>query len=318
MDSPVRLELPRLSHLHLLELLLPLVPGIIVTTGLTLCSSPIALKFWGVPLGYKAKLALAIALAYGLGLAMMTIVQLADSIVMRLLTKPFPGQPWANPYWRKVIGQFVDSSLVPAIPSSMTPEELDKFVIYVSGIGRDQSLKANFSERSKSLQVLQQSLKKIADSTARIPADAPPKAREIIEGTAPVVSRASSTYEQEKWHLASTEEKIRTIVADVEWLSLYNALETLPNPKSPYGAFSLLLASLQSAAIGALWLVIQFRELRSPVAWAFWAVALLITSYGFWVNFQYDERQRNLASSQIGVMISKIRGRSGHEGSEQK
>jgi hypothetical protein len=75
MELPLKVALPRMSHVHVLQVLLPLVPGMVVTVGLSLSCSPLAQRFWSIGLGYKAKLGGAIALTYILGLALMTTAQ---------------------------------------------------------------------------------------------------------------------------------------------------------------------------------------------------------------------------------------------------
>lgn len=318
MESPVRIDLPRLSHLHLLELLLPLVPGIVVATGLTLTSSPIACRFWHIPLGYKARLALALALAYALGLAMTTITQAADSFVMRLLKKYPPAQPWANTYWRRVAASFVGSGLVPKIPSSLSPKELDDLVKYVSGLRENSVATSDFVSRYKSIQKLEESLKKYGDTTARIPPGKTELAKEITDKGASDASRASSALEEAKRSLAESEETIRIVASDIEWLSLFNALETLPKPKSPYLPLKFLMTSLQTAAIAAIYLVVEFKELWSPVAAVLWALVLFATTHTLWLDFQFNQYLRNLNSSQIAAMLQAIRDRPQQEECEPK
>jgi hypothetical protein len=317
MESPVRIELPKLSHLHLLELLLPLVPGVVVTTGLTLSSSPIASKFWLIALGYKSKLALALALSYAIGLATITIMQSANDLVMRLVERPAPGEPWGNTYGRRIAATFVGAGLSPKMPSSMSPKEVDDFVKYVSGLSGAKSLKIEFTNHYDSLKKLEESLKKYADTAARIPPDKAQQIKEILDKSGTDISRISSTFEEQKQALAKTEEGIRLIVSDVEWLSLYNALELLPSPNSPYLAFSLLMTSLQSASIGGLWLVIRYKELQSSVAGVFWALVLIATSRGIWLNFRLNHFYRNLSSPQLAAMLEKITQQS-HQDPEPK
>jgi hypothetical protein len=81
MDFPLRVELPRLSHLHALQLLLPFVPGTVAAVGLAFSTSSFTYHFQAIGLGYKTKLGIALALAYVFGLAAMTVTQSAQHLV---------------------------------------------------------------------------------------------------------------------------------------------------------------------------------------------------------------------------------------------
>ena len=86
MELPVKMELPKLSHLHILEILSPLVPGILVITGLALADSPFSQRFWNIGLGYKGKIALAVALSYSVGLRLYNALEMVHTS-----TSPYAG-----------------------------------------------------------------------------------------------------------------------------------------------------------------------------------------------------------------------------------
>jgi len=62
MEPPLRIELSKFSHFDVIQLVLPFIPGLVVTVGLMLSTSSLAHRFGAIPLGYKTKLAVAIAI----------------------------------------------------------------------------------------------------------------------------------------------------------------------------------------------------------------------------------------------------------------
>src|ERR1700730_6779684 len=110
MDFAVKMELPKLSHLHIIDMLVPLVPGIIIATGFALRDAPSFKKFWGIELGYKSKLALSVALIYITGMAIMALIEFGNYFLMKCLNSPLQephgitptGEEWRQSTWAKI------------------------------------------------------------------------------------------------------------------------------------------------------------------------------------------------------------------------
>jgi len=141
-----------MSHVQVLQVLLPFVPGVVVTAGLALSGSSLAQRFWTIGLGYKTKLAVAISLAYILGLAMMTMTQSVNDLVMGKFKPPLAVFPWDNSYWRRVAAAYVGASLLPT-PGPLSTQELDRFVDQISKMTPDaQAAVTRFREGAQNLE----------------------------------------------------------------------------------------------------------------------------------------------------------------------
>ena len=305
MESPIRFQVQEFTRLHLLELLVPLVPGLILTTGLTLVNGPIAGRFWAMPLGYKSRLGLALALAYVLGLAVMAVTQFLNSVSMKLLWRPGTALPWVNPYWRQVATDYLGLDLVPKAELE-TAKELDLFVQYVINLGQQKSLKMrSWADLDKGLKRLQQAFEQyraVETLTSQ-------QAEKNESAAADAAVKASSLLESGKRQLAEAAIGIRPIAEDNGWLTLHHALALLEAPKSPYSAFSLLTASMQAAGAVAIAILVLSKQINSLVL-AFWILVVCSTTYGLWLDFKMNTFFRSLNSGQVAVMISELRGSS--------
>src|ERR1039458_8256670 len=102
MEPPVRIELSKFSHLDVLQLVLPFIPGLVVTVGLMLANSPLAHRFDTTLLGYKTKLIIAIAITYVIGSVMITLAGAVEAIINHIAKSHPPTSPWENTYWRRL------------------------------------------------------------------------------------------------------------------------------------------------------------------------------------------------------------------------
>jgi hypothetical protein len=139
MELPLRVEIAKLSHLHIIEFLLPLLPGIVISTGLSLSNSTLAQQFWANPIGYKTKLAIAFALTYVSGLALLAIVGTLDVVVLGFLDDNKTASPWRNGYWQRLAREYVGEGLSPDSARYSTAE-LEEFAKYVTK-DRDKDLR---------------------------------------------------------------------------------------------------------------------------------------------------------------------------------
>ncbi len=285
MELPLKVELPRLSHIHVLQLLLPFVPGIVVTVGLALSSSSLAQRFEVIGVGYKTKLAVAVALTYISGLAVLTVTQTVNSIVMRRIGHERPAEPWNNSYWRRVATTYVGSALSP-MSASFSPEDLDRLVKQYAALSTAQNTpgKELTSYREKVLQ-LDKILSHLRDSVTKVNPVNAEQVRELLAKVQGLISEAEPALHTAKESLDAVENKLRVIGVESEWHWLYEALQFLPTTvQHPFGAFTLLMSSLQAVGLCTLWLMIQYRELWNLVGISFAIVLFLATSHGWTIN----------------------------------
>lgn len=201
MEAPFKVELPRLTHLGFLQLLLPFIPGVVIILGFAVSNSWVSQRFATLPIGYKTKVTFAIVVTYVIGLILSYVTQAATSIVIGLIKPATETLPWNNAYWRQVAGSYVGVTLSPE-QRSYSSRDLDAFV---------QSGRIHTSQQ-------------------------------VLE---------------------TSERKLRELIVDSNWRTLHLALRRLPTElQDPFGAFYLIAASMQAAALGELYVVLEFGELR--------------------------------------------------------
>lgn len=233
MELPVKLEIPKLSHLHILNVLLPFVPGIVVTLGLSLSGSPLANKMWMFGLGYKTKLTLAIAITYICGLAMMMVTQVVTGRLRKLIFRHKAiGAPWDNSYWRQVAIEYLGDSLAPA-NGPLTAEAIKKMT--------PSDLDASTARYRQTIQLLEQTK---SDSAKNSTDEAVAAVTRLDE--------AKTSVDKAKLDLDASYAVVCSKARDWEWVSLYYALMLLPMPDDAYAESTSLAGSLQAAGIGAL------------------------------------------------------------------
>ena len=308
MELPLKVELPRLSHLHVLQLLLPFVPGIVVTVGWALTASSPVQKFEAIGLGYKMKLVVAVALAYIIGLTAMAVTETADAIVMRLLRREPSTSPWANSYWRRVATTYVGSELSP-MNAAFSSGDLDRLIQYVASLARTPQTGAAITKYRESILELEKQLIHHQDTLASA---TPATLEQVKERNIPgVINQGSTIIQGAKDTIESIERKLRVSGVESEWHTLYQALTFLPaDVYYQFGPLMLLMSSLQAAALGALWLMIQFQDLRYLPGMLFAVVLLFATTYSLWYDYKLRQFLTALSSPQIAAMIQDIQKRS--------
>jgi hypothetical protein len=314
MELPLKVELPKLSRIHVLELFVPFVPGTVVTVCLMLGAAPLAQRFLGLAIGYRTKLALAVALTYVIGLAMMTVVQSINSLLMGLLKPPSEALPWNNSYWRRVAVSYVGSNLSPATALFSTAE-LNRFLEYIGAMAAqhfDSVMLAKIADCRKTALILETALS-TAEKSAASGAQISP---ELLDARSALTLKASATLQAIKPELDKFDTSLRDLGVESERHSLYQALEFIPSSvQKPYDTFGLLSSSLQTAGVAALCMMIQYPELRT-VPGALLSIGLVIsTTHALWLSFRIDRHFRDRSSSQIAAMIQKSRQRPNQEAS---
>jgi len=295
------MELPKLSHLHALQLLLPLLPGVVVAVGLTLSSSSLSHRFWGIDLGYKTKLAVALSLTYVLGLAVMSVVDQGTAIIIGLIQRHHfapGGAPWENSYWRRVATAYLGRNLSPAT-ASFSLSDLDRINKYAAGVARTRTL-----EILQEFQQIDNRLQELGDKIERATQVGAEQAREALDGFRRQFTELSAKAQQSKQEIT---QNLIEQATSLEWSSLYAALRRLPAPANPYEAVSLLMSALQGAGIAAIWLIAKYAELRSLTGVFFFGLLTVSASYARWRISELNYFYGQLSSSQIAAMIQEMR-----------
>jgi hypothetical protein len=312
MELPFKFEGPKLTHLHILQLLLPIFPGMVVVIGFALTHSSVAHHLWDIDLGYKVKVALAIATIYTIGLATSSIISVINSVVMRLIRRPRSGTPWANSYWRRIATEYLGSSLSPDTASFSSAEDLDRLNKFIAGLTNKEVQQLGIAKRREALQVIEKSLAQLAGTITGATAQEAqkPELGVLLSKARKVAAEQTSSLKAQKDVIEEVERQLRDLGIEYEWHSLYHALLFMqfPNLADPYGAFSLLMESLQAAGIAALWLMIQ-SGLWSPTGLFFVISLVLTTGFVRWLAFLMNGYYRIFASSQLAGMIQDIRQR---------
>jgi hypothetical protein len=287
-------------------LFLPFVPGIVVTVGVTLSHSAAAQQFSAIQIGYNTKLAIAVALTYVIGLALMIVTGTCADAAIALL-KPHSGAgPWNNPYLRRVAASYLGSTLLPegTPTSSGDAERTARFMWAVAG------KTAQFPDITALRERVEQSediLKKATDAHGNRGGP-----------VADTLSEVSRSVAEQKEALEKIEKDLGTVTSDVEWLTFYGALKFLDaDVQSPFESYQLLTASLQAAAVGSIWLMLQVRELRNSVAICFAIVLLMATIHRQWAFSIVNRHVSDYALVPIAAMIKAVRQRSNPEASPE-
>ena len=308
MVPPLRVDLAKLSHVHVLGLLLPFVPGIVMTAGLTLGHSSMVRQFEAIPLGYNTKLAVAVGLTYVIGMALMTVTQACTDSAMMLFKPPSGAGPWNNTYLRRVAASYLGSTLLPdAKPASSDDMEMvAKYMLAVTG---KPSQFPSLTALRKTVERSEEILKKANDDLAN---------GGQLDMDALTITRIKSATEQRRV-LDEIEKGLRTVVADVEWVSLYGALQFLvADVQHPFESVQLLTASLEAAAVGSIGLMIQVHELSNPVAMSFAIVLFMAAIRAQWLLFQVNSHSSNYGLRVTAAMIKQLQQRSDREAGPEK
>jgi hypothetical protein len=119
-----------------------------------------------------------------------------------------------------------------------------------------------------------QELERIKDTIANVPVEKVESSEVLSKATS-----ATSKLPELKEVLQEGETKLKFIGTEYEWRSLHSALEMLPAPVSPYSGFRLLMTAAQASGIGALWLMIQYKELRNLPGFIFFGLVVISASH---------------------------------------
>lgn len=307
MELPLRVEVSKFSHIHIIQVLLPFVPGSVLSVGLTLGNSWMTTQFSAVQLGYRTKLFLAVALTYVLGLTFVTATKGCTDVVMGLIRRPSKAIPWQNTYWRRVASAYVGKDLLPTSPQ-LSPQEMTAALEYMVTMARGEADLKPLTSSLDAADRLQKQVSKLDESIDRARKVNPEKAKEVVDPLAGQVEQARQAVGKIKEVVADAQVKVGGLVAGVEWRSLHHALEFIPSDiDNPYASFVLLMEAMQSAGMGGIWVILRYPQLRTFTGATFAAVLILFTTYVLWLAFKMNGSLRDMNSSQIAAMLAELR-----------
>jgi hypothetical protein len=296
MDFPVKMELPKLSHVHIIEMLAPMVPGIVTGTGFALTRTPLFVKFWSLGLGYKSKLTLAIGLMYVLGMAIMALIQYCNLLLKKCFKQPAQKTPWDNSYWRRVAVTYLGRDLSPAAAGSSLEELLRVAESFNPDATPIRPQLASLQAQIEQLESLLKPLKVAESAIAKLPVGVEKVRAEVTE----LLTASNKAFGEAK-------SKLETIADIVEWTALSNALDMMNFAASPYTAFGLMMSALQAGGVCALYFLLRFKELRSIEAIIFASLVVACASYGVRLTTIMETYYRNSNAFQTSAMIAEIK-----------
>jgi hypothetical protein len=309
MELPLRVEVSRFSHIHFIQVLLPFVPGGVLSVGITLGNSWMTTQVGAAQIGYRTKLFLAVALTYLLGLAFLTATKLCTDVVMGLIRRPSKALPWENTYWRRVAMAYVGKDLLPA-NIHLSPEEITAALEYTVAMGRHEieldlkSLTSTLDETDR----MEKQLSPVQDDIDRARKVNPEKAKEVVDPLADQVEQFRKAFEKRKEAVADIRAKVEGLAIRGEWRSLHHALEFMPGDiENPYASFIYMMEAMQSAGLAGIWVVLRYSQLRTLTGLAFGAVLIIGATYGLWLAFKMNGSLRDMNSFQIAAMLAEIR-----------
>jgi hypothetical protein len=309
MELPLRVEVSKFSHIHLIQVLLPFVPGSVLSVGLTLGNSWMTTQFGAAQFGYRTKLFLAVALTYMLGLAFLAATKLCTDLVMGTIRRPSKALPWENTYWRRVAMAYVGKDLLPT-SLHLSPEEMTAALEYTVAMGRLEkeldlkSLTSNLDETDR----MEKQLSQLEENIDRARKVNPEKAKEVVDPRAGQVEQFRKAFDKRKEVAADIRAKVEGHAIRGEWRSLYFALDFIPRDiENPYASFVYMLEAMQSAGLAGIWVVLRYSQLRTLTGVAFGAVLIIGATYGLWLAFKVTGTLRDMNSFQIAAMLAELR-----------
>jgi hypothetical protein len=315
MEPPVRIELSKLSHLDVLQLVLPFIPGLVVTLGLMLANSPLANRFDTTLLGYKTKLIIAIAITYVIGSVMITLAGAVEAIINHIAKSHPPTSPWENTYWRRLAAAYVGPDLTPGT-KALSLEDLDNLQKYLSSKSGTFDLTKTLTSHRKSTQTLEDGVNKLRlliDTVTKSAQDSTNLKEELAQKTK-LLTESSTILQKLKPSVDTLETHLREIGINQEWISLYHAMQFIPATlQYPYATFSVLARALQCAGLGCIWLMLQYHELWNLGGMLISVALVLTTAYGIFKIGQMSFFYGYHNSSQLAAMIQDLKQRSNKE-----
>jgi hypothetical protein len=307
MDLPFKVEIPKLSHSNLLQLLLPLIPGITLATGFLINHSPLVERMSALGLGYKTQLALAIGLAYICGFAAMQLTEVLTSKVHPLfrihpnLTSGSKFPVSENPYWRRLAERYLGIDLMPAANPSI--DDIDTFLRRVADAGGiSPGSVQEVTKVRKQIANLQKALGEwnVAEKAAL------EKGSEIDPSALEKVSKANESLKNLESANSTFQSSIQRATTNHEWMALYNALSWSANVENPYTATDLLSLAFQTSALCGIWIMVHTHHWWGLSGTLFCIGVLFSASYTRWQFFRLSSFSRFYGTPELASLINKL------------
>lgn len=304
MDLPLKVEVAKLSHVHLLQVLVPFLPGSVISIGLALGNPWVGEQMRMADIGYRTKLFLALVLTYMLGFAFTTVTRNVNDQVLFLIWKSSKAVPWDNPYWRRVVAQYLGTDLLPLIPES-TDEVSAEYMAAVSKMpgALNEFFKFRESTRNldKVLTTLEQNIKNLREKNME-------KAKELVDPNADTLAKAAAANREQKKALEVIEQGLGSLSVKMEWRSLHQALlSVFADTEAPFASLSSAVEGLQASGIAAIWVMLQYQQLWNWSAAIFSALVVIVATNALRLVFQFNRSLSETNSLQIASMIRELK-----------
>lgn len=292
MELPIKFDVPKLTHVHLLQVLSPLIPGTAVMCGLAYARSAPAVQVWTWSgLGYRSKVAAIFLIGYLIGLGLLTLAELlAYGIEMRVRNN-VEGIPWERREWRKLLCRYLGPELQPKTTEVIEtnekgPKDLKKSVSATS--------LENFRKALSSLRAARRRRRNMSGGTAMEKQDASRKVHEaeLAHGIA----------------LSAIEEEYTAAAhAQVEWAMWYLGIERLCPENRDEETQNTYYSAWFATSVAVFFLAIIYPSLRSFVV----LLPLLLIAFGAaearYSTMVSNALERSFNADQVAFLIKELK-----------
>jgi hypothetical protein len=106
--------------------------------------------------------------------------------------------------------------------------------------------------------------------------------------------------------LGSADSKLRALVPEIEWISLYHAFEMLPMPSGRFEGLFTLMSSFQASGLAIIWLLLRYKNLWNMPTLIIASLVFCLATYSSWLSFKYNRFLGNFNSAQVAAMLEEI------------
>jgi hypothetical protein len=294
MDLPLKVDIPKLSHLNILDLLCPFIPGIVVAFSLQSDRTDLFSPFRTTGLGYRTIVIISAVLVYVAGIAMMNLTVTVSNRIYQLIKPQDKIDGSLNSYWRRLATAYVGRDLAP---------------MGVQG----GAFSSDVFEPAKRLREAIETYEKALQTGSAALAKAREAGTKVDENLPTSIAVIDNALVNGKSALQTYDASMRKINTDREWATLYNALSRIKSTQHPFAAYGLLSASLQTAAIGALCAMIHNGRSWGVAGTGFCIAVAVSASFAGWQIYKLNSLSKFLGTAEVADLIEKIRNQSATE-----
>jgi hypothetical protein len=302
MEWPLKLEITKVPHLTVLRLFTPLLPGYAIAACLFLSNSPLFLRLWNAPVGYKTKLWLLGMFVYAIGILVISMMDILSLIIMNLLRGKRQIEAWRNTYWQKTVKEYLDRANLVPNRESVTLQDIEILPRYLGQLSGKERGAFGLEAIREGHQKLLLQIEGLKASLTKAPALAADKIQSISNQIVTLSATAADIQEKS----AKIEMSARDQVIEIEWMTIYMAMAQ-KTTVVPAGELNAVTSALQATAGSCACLMLLHWNHWPGFIIVFSIIVFLATTYLQWQLFRYGNHVNALSSSQIATMLSEIR-----------